>query len=570
MLGLYWEAAGRHRLLYLWGTLALLAVDLLDVTPPLLVGLLIDQVQRDRPEYLPITIAAAFLGVILLQNVLRYPMRLYFRGTAARVCADLRDDYARHILRLPASFFTRQSTGDLMSRASNDLEAVERAMGFGLLMSIDTFYYLATIPVILLLTSPTLCLYAFALMPLVPLFAYFGSKLIHKRYEEVQSIFGEMSAQAQQNASGVQVVRSYGAERHEIGGFGKVADRFVDSNLALARIEAMFWPAMSLFLSAGTFAVLYFGGWKTLGGEISVGQFVMFMQYIQMLIWPLMALGWTIALLQRGKASLLRIREILRTAPAIQDGGRELPRASGEVEVRGLTFRYPGTEADVLRDVSFRVRPGETVAIVGPVGAGKSTLVDLMVRAYDPPPGTVFLDGVDVREFNLEDLRGQFAVVPQDTFLFSESIESNIRVGGEGDVKWAAEASRLSQDKFPEGYESILGEKGVNLSGGQKQRVALARAYVRRAPVLVLDDALSAVDAETEEAIMEHLRQVRRSCTCLIISHRLKTVREADRIVVLDEGRKVEEGTNEELMERGGLYAELARRQLWSEALAHE
>jgi ATP-binding cassette subfamily B protein len=569
MLRLYWKAAGRHWPLYVWGCLALLAVDLLDITPPYLIGRLINSVSQSQPDVLPIVIALSFLVLVIVQNILRYPMRVYFRGTAARVTADMREKYAAHILKLPASFFTGQSTGDLMSRASNDIEAVERAMGFGFLMVFDTFYYLATIPVIMLFTSPTLCLYAFALMPCVPIFAYFGSHLIHKRYEHVQAKFGEMSTQAQQNAAGVQVIRAYGAEGPQIRGFEKTANEFVDSNLSLARIEAMFWPALSLFLSAGIFAVLYFGGAMTVRGDIRIGDFVMFIQYVTMLIWPLMSLGWTIALLQRGLASLSRINSILETPPAIQDGTQSLGRGEGAIDVRRLTFVYPGSEQPALSDVSFAIRPGETVAIVGPVGSGKSTIIDLLTRTYDPPEGTVFIDGADVRSLKLPDLRKQFAVVPQETFLFTETITNNIRVGGAGDILSAAEASRLSQDKFPDGYESILGEKGVNLSGGQKQRLALARAYIRKAPILVLDDALSAVDAETEEAIMESLREVRRNCTCLIISHRLKTVREADRILVLDEGRLVEHGTHEELFAKGGLYTELARQQLWNEAFTH-
>jgi ATP-binding cassette subfamily B protein len=568
MFRLYLQAARRHGKLYLWGCLALLAVDLLDITPPYLIRTLINEVDKTRPEILPITIALSFLAIVIVQNILRYPMRVYFRGTAARVGADLRERYAAHILRLPASFFTRQSTGDLMSRASNDIEAVERAMGFGFLMFFDTWYYLLTIPLIMVWTSPTLCLYAFALMPCVPIFAYFGSRAIHRRYEEVQDMFGDLSARAQQNAAGVQVVRAYGAEAPQIAGFQQAADAFVGRNLSLAKVEAMFWPAMSLFLSAGIFAVLLFGGAKTVRHEITVGDFVMFIQYVSMLIWPLMSLGWTIALLQRGSASLKRINSILETTPEIQEGEESVERSQGALDIRDLTFTYPGSERPALSGISLSIRPGECVAVVGPVGSGKSTLIDVLTRAYEPPAGTVFLDGKDVRALKIADLRRQFAVVPQETFLFTETISNNIRVGGDGNVKDAAEASRLSQDKFPEGFDSILGEKGVNLSGGQKQRLALARAYIRRAPILILDDALSSVDAETEESIMEHWRRVRRTCTCLLISHRLKTVREADRILVLDEGRLVEQGTHAELLARRGLYADLARQQQWNEAFA--
>ncbi|HLG42490.1 MAG TPA: ABC transporter transmembrane domain-containing protein, partial [Planctomycetota bacterium] len=413
-----WRTAGRHRKLYFVGALALLVVDLLDLLPPLIVGRLVDTVRGEAPGWTPLMIAGGFLAVVVVQNLFRYPMRMYFRGTALRVTADLRDRYAAHLLKLPPGFYAGQTTGDLMSRASNDIEAVERAMGWGLLLFIDTIYYLFTIPIVMLLLSPSLALYAFALMPLVPLFVYFVSRLIARMFEEVQGIFGEMSAKAQQNAAGVQVVRAYGAEQAEGDAFGETAQRYVSKSLGLARLEAAFWPAINLFLGVGMFAVLYFGGAKTLAKEITVGQLVTFVHYMHMLIWPLMTLGWTITLFQRAKASLGRIHEVLDTPPAIDDGSELLERSGGELEFRNLTFSYRGSPAPALREVSLRVKPGETLAIVGPVGGGKSTLVDLLTRLEDPPPGSVLIDGRDVRSLRLSDLRRQFAVAPQEVFLF--------------------------------------------------------------------------------------------------------------------------------------------------------
>lgn len=589
----FWDAVRGYRRDYCIGAAALLAVDLLDLLPPRFVGLLVDQIPKESPEFTPGMIAAGFLAAIVLQNLFRYPMRLYFRGTAARATAALRERYAAHLLRLSQEFYARRETGDLMSRATNDIEAVERALGFGLLLLLDTFYYLFTIPVAMFFLSPALTVYAFALMPLVPVLVYVIARRIDRTFEQVQNLFGELSSRAQQNAAGVHLLRAYGAETRQVELFRNAADRYVERSLSLARLEAAFWPLIHLCLAAGLFAVLFFGGRRALRGEISVGEFVSFTHYMVMLVWPLMTLGWTITMFQRGKASLRRIHEVLDLSPAVQDGPetagpadgrgearssespqpagaerRASPRPSpvrGEIEFRNLTYRYPEAHENALENFSMKIGPGETVAVVGPIGSGKSTLIYLLSRLYDPPPGTVFLDGRDVRRYRLADLRRSLAVVLQEPFLFSATIRANI---GGGTVEPAARAACLAQDAFPAGLDTMLGEQGINLSGGQKQRVALAAALHRDAPVLLLDDALSAVDAETEEKVLRNLRAARRGRTCLIVSHRMRTAREADRIVVLDGGSVVESGTHEELLRRDGRYAELVRQQSW-EAVFH-
>jgi ATP-binding cassette subfamily B protein len=427
--------------------------------------------------------------------------------------------------------------------------------------------------------SPRLLL--LSLLPLLlvsVLVRYFGRR-IHDRFEAVQAQLSAMNALVQENLSGARVVRAYAQEPAELARFAEVNNEYVDRNRRLVRMYGALYPGIQLLMGTGTVVVLWLGGRLVVGGAITLGEFVAFGAYLAMLHWPMIALGWVVNIFERGEASMGRIAQVLEEAPAIRDAdARDPGELRGDLEFRGLSFAYE-PDRPVLQDVSLRVQAGQTVAVVGATGSGKSTLVSLIPRLFDPPPGTVFVDGVDVRELPLSRLREAVGFVPQETFLFSETVGENVAFGIASDglppeevrrrAEAAAQTAQLAKDvaDFPRGYETLVGERGITLSGGQKQRTALARALAIDPSILVLDDALSAVDTYTEEEILRGLREVRRARTTFLVSHRVSTVKDADVILVLQEGRVVEQGRHDELVARGGYYAELHRRQLLQEQM---
>jgi ATP-binding cassette subfamily B protein len=536
---------------------------------------------RAGGSFRQVEVAAALLvGVALLGGLARYGMRQLLNTGSRRVETDLRDALYGHLQRMSAQFYDRYPTGDVMARATNDLLAVRMVAGPALMYIVDTSTRALLIAPAMLAMSPRLTL--LALLPLLglPLVMVTLGQVVHRRSQAIQAQFSELSSEAHENLSGVRVVRAYRQEAAETTHFRTLSHEYLSRNLDLVRVQGLFFPLLTLLGGISGLVVLYYGGRLIMQGTVTVGEFVAFGVYLGMLIWPMIALGWAVNLVQRGAASMARINQLFRERPAITSPPvpRRLPPSQGgrRVEFDRVWFRYPGPDDRgwALQDVSFAVPPGRSLAIVGATGSGKSTLVDMIVRAYDPDRGSVRIDGIDVREITLEDLRRAVGFVAQETFLFGETLRQNVLLGApdDGRLERVAEVSQLSEaiPSLPNGFDTMLGERGINLSGGQKQRAAIARALAQDPPVFILDDALSAVDAHTEARILAALRGALEGRTSLIVSHRLAAVREADWILVIDEGRIVEQGTHADLIGRGGRYWELLRRQQLEEELEEE
>ncbi|HYV06773.1 MAG TPA: ABC transporter ATP-binding protein [Blastocatellia bacterium] len=512
----------------------------------------------------------------LAQGVFLFTQRRLLINMSRDVEYDLRNDFYSHLQKLPFEFYQTHRTGDLMARATNDLSAVRMIVGPALMYSMNTVFAMAIIVPKIISISWRLTLLAFLSMPLVAFATNYFSKRIHDRFEKVQEYFGTVSNRAQESLAGVRVIRAYTQEQPEIESFKRVNREFVNRNLSLIRLSGVFHPILQFFIGLGFIAVLWYGGGLTVRGTISIGQFVEFTLYLGYLVWPMIALGWVINIFQRGMASMGRMHQIMSTEPAIGDTSEtsRISEIKGEIEFRNLTFNYGTAPNPALEDINLRIAPGQTVAFVGAVGSGKSTLMNLVTRLLDAEPGQVLIDGRPIREIPLGTLRTSIGYVPQETFLFSETIAENIAFGVENatpeEIERAAIEAGIAEDinEFPAGFETIVGERGITLSGGQKQRTAIARALIRRPRILILDDSLSSVDTYTEERILAHLRRVMRGRTSLIVSHRVSTVKDADLIVVLEDGRIAERGTHDSLVTRGGLYAELYEKQLLEEELA--
>ncbi|MBA2260649.1 MAG: ABC transporter ATP-binding protein [Acidobacteria bacterium] len=529
--------------------------------------------------------AGLILVVALVGAFFRFLMRRLLIGASRDIEYDIRNAFFARLQQLPLGYYQTRRTGDLMSRATNDLNAVRMMIGPAVMYSASTILVFVVAIGVMLTIDVRLTLFVLLPLPLVSVVTWYFGRAIHQRFEAIQAQLSELSAVVQENLAGVRVIRAYTQEAHEVERFRAANLEYVARNRRLIRLQALFYPSMTLFLGIGGFLVLWLGGQAVIRQRITLGEFFAFNSYLAMLAWPLIAFGWVTNIIQRGMASWGRMLEIIDAVPAISDAGvtesGRLAPLAGAIEIRGLTFTYPGAETPVLRDVSLQIPAGSTAALIGATGSGKSTLLNLLPRLHEPPPGTVLIDGVDVREMPLERLRGAIGFVPQEAFLFSDSLAENIRFAGEGRLKpastepahdrmiRAASIARLDKDvqEFPKGYDTLIGERGITLSGGQKQRTAIARAVFADPRILVLDDALSAVDTYTEDEILARLRGVMRERTALIVAHRVSTVRQADQTFVLDAGRIVERGSHDELVAGGGLYASLYRKQLLEEEL---
>ncbi len=556
------------------GIASLIMKDLLAVALPVVIKQGVDSLKAGFQIRIVLELAALLIGLALLKGFFQYWMRVIIIGISRDIEFDLRNDLFRHLVKLSQDFYARYRTGDIMARSTNDLNAVRMMLGPGIMYWTETSITLLLSMAVMLHTDARLTLMALLPAPFVSLAVVFFGRRIHKRFEHIQKMFSEISSRVQENLAGVRVVRAYAQEKAEVAQFERLNIEYVRENVGLARMQGLFMPLLQAFIGFTFLLVMWSGGRQLLAGRITLGSFVMFNTYMGMLIWPMIAFGWVVNLMQRGTASLNRINEILHEKPAIARPVGQAPMASkyaADVSFRDVTVAFSGRAA--LSDLNLAIRAGETVAIVGHTGSGKTTLVNLIPRLFDPTAGTVQVGGVDVRQYDPEELRREIGFVPQETFLFSATLAENIAWGVEEaareQVAWAAEVAGLASDieSFPMGLDTVVGERGLTLSGGQKQRTAIARAILRNPRILILDDALSSVDTVTEEKILNELAGVMRGRTTILISHRVSTVKNADRIVVLSHGRVVEMGTHFELQQRGGYYAELHQKQLLEEEL---
>jgi ATP-binding cassette subfamily B protein len=575
----------RYRRAFAWGALATVCSNAVWIFFPQVIRIAIDDLNHGVTNHKIFLYASALVGISVAKGFFLFWTRWIIIGISRDIEFNLRNDLFSVLERQPAAYYQQNRTGDIMARMTNDLNAVRMLLGPAIMYSANTILFTVGSLYFLLRISPFLTLVALAPLPLASILVQALGRRIHDRFERIQAMFSDISAQAQENFSGARLVRAFAQEEAQIASFEKSNREYIRRGLRLVQLMGMLWPTLEFLLGLAMVIVLLTGGHEVLTHRITVGDFVAFSTYTVMLTWPMIALGWVVNLVQRGKASIVRIHELLREVPSIDDRSASPTLAhadiQGTIDFNDLHFAYPtgagaslGVGPEVLHGITLHVPAGSSLALVGPTGAGKSTLASLVARLYEAPPGSVRIDGHPVNAYPLDALRAKLGYVPQETFLFSTTIRNNITLGrpqaSESEILDAAEAAHIRREfeEFPAGFDTMIGERGLTLSGGQKQRSALARALIRQPRILILDDALASVDTYTEEQILNGLSRVMQGRTTVIISHRVSTIRHADQIAVLLGGRVAELGTHDTLLARGGYYASLFEKQMLEEELA--
>ncbi len=579
----YWEKSIIYRVFikkykryFIFGTISLIAVDIINIFPPLIIKKAIDTLSEEVNLSKIAVFSGLFLLVSLCQGICRYLWRMNFIGTSFRCDYDLRMAFFDHIENLSQRFFQKYKTGDLMSRATNDISAVRMAVGPGLLIGLDAIFYFFVIPPVIIYLSPKLSFYTFLLMPLTPFLAYTIKDVIDRRFRDVQEHFSRISEKTQENISGIRIVKSFNMSQQEERIFLGLCKDFVKKNLKLAIPQSLLGPVFEYITYMGIILLLFVGGKMVIEGAITLGTLVAFQRYISMMVWPMTAIGWCLSLLQRGNASMKRIDEVMDERPEIVSrdtvATKFIPR--GEIEFRDVNFRYDRQSKWIVKGINLKISAGQRVAIVGPIGSGKSTLVNMLPRIIPVNDRCIFIDGIDINSIEVKILRQYIGFVPQDTFLFSERIEDNllfgVKTGGDDNgVRKLACIAGVEEEimELPHKFESYLGERGINLSGGQKQRITIARALAINPAIIILDDCLSAVDARVEDTIMKNILKNFPGRTLLVVTHRLPAIRDFDMIAVMKDGMIVEKGTHGQLITANGLYTSLYTKEALEERL---
>ena len=566
----------KYKTKLLWGMLFILVSNAMTVYLPILLKDSINEIQKNATSSILLNYAMLIVGTSIVSGVFRYLIRQTIIVVSREIEYDLRGDFWKHIQKLPLKYFQNNSTGNIMSHATNDINAVRGFIGPAVMYSIDTVIRLVIVVAIMISLNFSLTIYALLPLPILSYGVYRVGKLIHEKYTKIQENFSQLTTRAQENFSGIRVIKSYVREANEIKRWNELSQEFLRKNMNLVRIQSLIMPILTIITGISIIVVIWVGGIKVIDGEMNLGEMAAFVMYLSILIWPVIAFGWVMNIIQQAEASMKRLNKILNEPYEIQDSSStdlSVKELKGEIELRNVSFKYLDPLPEVLKAVNLKIPVGSTLAIVGHTGSGKTSLINLIPRLYDVTAGEIFIDGKNVKDIPLDVLRTNVAVVQQESFLFSDSVYGNLSYGlGETDKLRVEEVSRIANfDKdvqsFPNGYDTVVGERGITFSGGQKQRASLARALATNPKILILDDSFSAVDTHTEEEILKNLKEFMKNRTSIIISHRISTVKDADKIVVFENGRIAEQGTHSELVGMNGIYAELHYKQLLEKEL---